>query len=112
MIKVGPSAPMVMAAPLCTGVFRGRGSARVYRLVDACCQPHPQLDGLYESIDEAVRDAIDWLDSLEPEGCQTAIGLDVRAANGDWRTIRKPAQLLCPLALGRRPDRIAIGVAG
>ncbi|MEB3331073.1 MAG: hypothetical protein VKI83_01070 [Synechococcaceae cyanobacterium] len=86
----------------CTGNLRARGGARVYRLVDACCQPHPQLDGVYESIDEAVCDAIGWLESLEPDGCQSAIGLDVRAANGDWRTIRKPAQLLCPLAQHRR----------
>ena len=100
-----------MATPLCSGFLRARGSAREYRLVDACCQPHPQLDGVYESIDEAVRDAIGWLESLEPEGCQTAIGLDVRAANGDWRTIRKPVQLLCRLAPRRRGERIALAAA-
>lgn len=102
-----------MATSICAGIFGAPGRARVYRLVDACCQPHPQLDGVYESIDEAVHDAIGWLESLEPEGCQNAIGLDVRAANGDWRTIRKPVQLLCRLAPRRRSEHTArAGAAG
>mgnify|MGYP003338829049 CR=1 FL=1 len=31
--------------------------SRRYRLVDAALQPHPQLDGLYESLDAALEEA-------------------------------------------------------
>ena len=34
---------------------------RRYRLINGCCEPHAQLDGNYESIDEAIADAIDWV---------------------------------------------------
>ena len=70
---------------------------RAYRLIDAFFQPHPQLDGLYESIEEAIGEAIGWLDGLGPDADQASIGLEVSTSNGDWRTIRQPTQLLCPL---------------
>jgi hypothetical protein len=70
---------------------------RAYRLIDAVFQPHPHLDGRYESIEEAIGEAIGWLDGLEPEAGQAPIGLEVSTSNGDWRTIRQPMQLLCPL---------------
>ena len=72
-------------------------ASRAYRLIDAVSQPHPHLDGRYESIEEAIGEAIGWLDGLEPEACQASIGLEVSTSNGDWRTIRQPTQLLCPL---------------
>ena len=40
---------------------------RTYRLIDALLQPHPQLDGLYDSIEAALRDAITRLEGLGPE---------------------------------------------
>jgi hypothetical protein len=70
---------------------------RAYRLIDAFFQPHPQLDGLYESIEEAIGEAIGWLDGLGPDADQASIGLEVSTRNGDWRTIRQPMPLLCPL---------------
>ncbi len=72
---------------------------RAYRLIDAFHQPHPHLDAPYDSIEEALRDAIAWLEGLGPEAGQAPIGCDVSTASGDWRTIRQPAQLLCPLPL-------------
>jgi hypothetical protein len=72
-------------------------SNRAYRLIDAVFQPHPHLDGRYESIEEAIGEAIGWLDGLEPEAGQASIGLEVSTGNGDWRTIRQPMPLLCPL---------------
>ena len=71
-------------------------ATRAYRLIDSFLQPHPHLDGLYESIEEAIRDAISWLEGLEPDAGQASIGLEVSTNNGDWRTIRQPVQLLCP----------------
>jgi len=67
-----------------------RGS-RTYRLVDAQGEPHPVLDDLYESLDAAWSEALDWwetqdLASREPIG----IGVEVSTMNGDWRTIRDP----------------------
>jgi hypothetical protein len=74
-------------------------ATRAYRLIDAFLQPHPHLDGLYDSIEEAIGDAVGWLDGLDPEpdASQASIGLEVSTSNGDWRTIRRPVQLLCPL---------------
>ena len=70
---------------------------RTYRLIDALLQPHPQLDGLYDSIEEALRDAITWLEGLGPEAAKAPIGLEVSTCSGEWRTIRLPDLLLCPL---------------
>lgn len=71
---------------------------RVYRLIDPLQQPHPQLDGVYDTLDEALRDAIRWLEGLGPGAACTAVGLEVSTRCGNWRTIRHPDLLLCPLA--------------
>lgn len=70
---------------------------RDYRLIDCLHQPHPQLDGLYETVEEAIADAIHWLEGMGPCAAETSIGLEVSTPSGDWRTIRQPAALLCPL---------------
>ena len=70
---------------------------RRYRLVDGCCEPHAQLDGEYQSIDEAIADAIDWLLASGVSDTNTLIGVEVCTGNGDWRTCRLPAALLCVL---------------
>jgi hypothetical protein len=70
---------------------------RDYRLIDCFHQPHPHLDGLYESSDEAIADAISWLESIGPGAGEASIGLEVSTPSGDWRTIRQPGLLLCPL---------------
>jgi len=88
-----------MASPSADLLFSRNPGTRSYRLIDAVLQPHPQLDGIYDSIEEAIRDAIDWLEDLEPDAGQASIGLEVSTNNGDWRTIRQPVQLLCPLRL-------------
>jgi hypothetical protein len=85
-------------SPLCDPPLLSRHQAsRAYRLIDAFFQPHPHLDGLYESIEEAIGEAIGWLDGLEPHDGRASIGLEVSTSNGDWRTIRQPMPLLCPL---------------
>jgi len=73
------------------------GGVRAYRLIDVFLQPHPHLDDLYDSMDHAIADAVGWLEGLEPDAGHASIGLEVRTSNGDWRTIRIPEQLLCPL---------------
>jgi hypothetical protein len=74
-----------------------RFERRDYRLIDALHQPHPQLDGLYESVDEAMADAIGWLETMGPGASETTIGLEVSTPSGSWRTIRQPDLLICPL---------------
>ena len=34
---------------------------RAYRLIDACFEPHRQLDDCYASLDDAIGDAVAWL---------------------------------------------------
>lgn len=70
---------------------------RTYRLIDAPLQPHPQLDGLDDSIGEALRDAMTRLEALGPETAIAPIGLEVSTRSGAWSTIRLPDLLLCSL---------------
>ena len=79
--------------------FPSGQASRAYRLIDSFCQPHPQLDWHYTSPDEAWIDAVGWLESLGPAGGSCWIGMEVSTASGDWRTIRLPDLLLCPLPL-------------
>ncbi len=93
---------MLQAAPVMTPLngpllLSRHQASRAYRLIDAVFQPHPHLDGRYESIEEAIGEAIGWLHGLEPDAGQASIGLEVSTSNGDWRTIRHPMPLLCPL---------------
>ena len=73
-------------------------SSRRFRLLNDCAEPHEQLDALYDSFEEAVADAIDWLHGGRPDG---AIGVEVMAANGDWRMLRTPMPWLCRLGSRR-----------
>jgi hypothetical protein len=78
--------------------FSHTASQRVYRLIDSSCQPHQQLDTDYLSLDEAIRDAVDWIVPRMDDDPQCAqIGVEVRTATGDWRTCRLPGQLVSPL---------------
>ena len=70
---------------------------RLYRLIDGCCEPHRQLDALYASLDEAIADAIAWLEQGCRDSLLALIGVEVCVANGDWRTCRLPMPLLTPL---------------
>jgi hypothetical protein len=56
-----------------------------------------QLDGLYGSLDEAWQDAVAWLESQGAGADSCWIGMEVSTNSGDWRTIRLPDLLLCPL---------------
>lgn len=70
---------------------------RHYRLIDACFEPHRQLDGLYASLDEALSEAIAWIEQDGIETLRSLIGVEVSTASGIWRTYRMPGLLLCPL---------------
>lgn len=89
----GPPVQSTPRAPWPSGGL----TRRDYRLIDCLQQPHPHLDGLYDSVDEAMADAIGWLESMGPEAEATSIGLEVSTPCGSWRTIRQPDLLLCPL---------------
>jgi hypothetical protein len=69
-----------------------------YRLIDSGCEPHRQLDGQYTSLEEAIADAIAWVEPLaDAHHAAQMIGVDVATADGNWRTCRLPGPLLCPL---------------
>ena len=70
---------------------------RSYRLIDGFCEPHRQLDGCYSSLDEALAEAIHWLQQRPDQCAEQLIGVEVSSANDDWRTCRLPAALLCAL---------------
>ena len=96
---MGGSAGMTAAATWMHGHGQ-RHHVRVerrYRLIDGCCEPHRQLDGEYQSMDEAIADAIDWLLASGVSDTNTLIGVEVCTGNGDWRTCRLPMPLLCEL---------------
>jgi hypothetical protein len=78
---------------------RGSLQPKAYRLIDALLEPHPHLDGLYDSIEEAFQDACEWLEGIGPVAeVAYSIGLEVSTPDGGWRTIRHPALVACPLA--------------
>jgi hypothetical protein len=77
---------------------------RRYRLIDDCCEPHAQLDGEYQSIDDAISDAIDWVLASTGNQANSLIGVEVHTGNGDWRTCRLPAALLCALPAAAGSD--------
>ncbi|MCS5691824.1 hypothetical protein NZK33_07470 [Cyanobium sp. FGCU-6] len=62
---------------------------RLYRLVEFPGLPHPSLDGLYESIDEAWTDALSWWQGRGEDPCPLAgaIGVEVSTPAGEWRTL-------------------------
>ncbi|MCP9889339.1 hypothetical protein KBY96_15590 [Cyanobium sp. ATX 6A2] len=78
--------------------FRQAPTQRVYRLIDSCCEPHRQLDTDYPSLDEAIGDAVAWIEQwIDRDPQCSLIGVELRTANGEWRTCRLPSELLCPL---------------
>jgi hypothetical protein len=95
-LSPSPQGPPYLSSPRAPWTFQDL-SRRDYRLIDCLQQPHPELDGLYDSVDEAMADAIGWLESRGPGAGNTSIGLEVSTPCGSWRTIRQPDLLLCPL---------------
>jgi hypothetical protein len=78
--------------------FRQTTCERVYRLIDSCFDHHRQLDAAYPSLDDAISDAVAWIEQRIDQDPQCSlIGVEVRTGNGDWRTCRLPSELLCPL---------------
>ena len=64
---------------------------RCYRLVDQEGAPHPVLDDLYDSLDAAWSEAIDWWrDQVGPQSGPVNIGVEVSTSSGSWRTLRHP----------------------
>jgi hypothetical protein len=64
---------------------------RQFRLVDSQGAPHPVLDDLYDSLDAAWGEAMDWWQNQW--GASTGpveIGVEVSTASGNWRTLRYP----------------------
>jgi len=80
-----------------TWIQRSSLADRSFRLIDRYCEPHPQLDGSYLSIDEALADAVSWLQQDLDQSAEQLIGVEVCSAHGEWRTCRLPAPLLCVL---------------
>ncbi len=78
--------------------FTSRQAPSCYRLIDSSCEPHRELDGHYSSIDEAIADAIAWMEPIvDLHSSAHVIGVDVATGDGNWRTCRPPGLLLCPL---------------
>ena len=63
---------------------------RTYRLVDEQGAPHPVLDDLYDSLDAAWSEALNWWREAGPGQEPIGIGVEVSTASGDWRTLRHP----------------------
>jgi hypothetical protein len=71
---------------------------RCYRLIDGGCAPHQEIDAQYGSLDDAIADAIAWVEAISENNHPAAlIGVEVSTTKGSWRNCRMPAPLLCPL---------------
>lgn len=64
---------------------------RLYRLVDQEGGPHPVLDDLYDTLDAAWGEAIEWwCEQFGPQNGPVNIGVEVSTGSGSWRTLRHP----------------------
>lgn len=64
---------------------------RLYRLVDLKGEPHPVLDGFYDSLDAAWSEALQWwTEEVGPPQGPVGIGIEVSTTKGSWRTLRHP----------------------
>ena len=70
----------------------GQPIAKRYRLINASFEAHPQLDAIYDSLEDALNDAAAWLAS-QASAAQAAIGVDMCTRSGEWRTVRPPKPL-------------------
>jgi hypothetical protein len=72
---------------------------RLYRLTDARGLPHPVLDEAFESREQALEAAMEWLVQqglLDPQAdpreqerlLALQVGLEMSTPSGDWRTLR------------------------
>lgn len=72
---------------------------RLYRLTDARGLPHPVLDEPFESREQALDAALEWLCQqglLDPHAdpheqerqLALQVGLEMSTPSGDWRTLR------------------------
>jgi hypothetical protein len=71
-----------------------KGSGRLYRLVDRQGLPHPVLDDLYDSLESAWGEALNWCEinaglEIASPAC-IGIGVEVSTPAGSWRTLRHP----------------------
>ncbi len=64
--------------------------ARTYRLVDEQGAPHPVLDDLYDSLESAWAEALQWWQQHGFAPGPVGIGVEVSTARGEWRTLRHP----------------------
>jgi hypothetical protein len=79
-------------------ISTSQGVERCYRLIDDGCEPHRELDVQYSSLDDAIADAIAWVEAITESNHPAAlIGVEVSTTKGGWRTCRMPGPLLCPL---------------
>ena len=79
-------------------ISTSQGAERCYRLIDGGCEPHRELDAQYSSLDDALADAIAWVEAITERNHPAAlIGVEVSTTKGGWRTCRMPGPLLCPL---------------
>jgi hypothetical protein len=89
-LQAGQAAAMSQSSSAC---------GRLYRLIDAQGRPHPVLDHLFESLEEAQAAALAWCEAqglvpapAEPGQQEWAVvsqfGLEVSTRSGDWRTLR------------------------
>ena len=70
--------------------------SKLYRLAGLDGNPHPVLDGPYESIEAAMIAARDWCNGqgLKCSIRQRAIGVEVLTHSGAWRTVCYPSTCL------------------
>ena len=76
-----------------------RRQQRISGLSEGLGEPHRQLDALYPSLEEAIEDAIGWLQQSSINPLEHPVGVEVATGTGDWRTLRSPEPLLCRSAV-------------
>ena len=64
-------------------ISTSQGAERCYRLIDGGCEPHRELDAQYSSLDDAIADAIAWVEAITESNHPAAlIGVEVSTTKG------------------------------
>ena len=75
---------------------------RFYRLIDAGWEPHRELDAHYSSLDDALADAIAWVEAITESNHHAAlIGVEVSTTQGGWRTCSTSTSTAAPSVADR-----------
>ena len=92
-------------------ISTSQGAERCYRLIDGGCEPHRELDAQYSSLDDAIADAIAWVEPITESNHPAAL-IGVEAGQEAAQSCSKIQQQKTPGVSGGFSGAAGQGSAG